>query len=322
MELIKNCQLAYASNTMVAVDQSALEYTVSRLLDVTLDLPKWDEDFCYQGDPERTLSWIFLFNAINFCYWNKQDNPWTVKVNAKVWGAKDPAFGVMAVLARAIENGLPLDDPDYLEQMDFDDLRMHFYPAGKSGPLPLLELRLQGLKQMGKAFRKFNGAIGLLTTAEFSAPKLVTLLAQNCSSFQDIHLRDDIPLPFLKRAWLCAAMCFERFIDDPSRRIVDPQTIPAFADYRLPQALRGLGVIKYAPALRERIDNKKIIDKGSREELEIRISTLVAIEQICNLLQEQGKDVSHLHLDSFLWKFAVERNDSIPPHHRTITYDY
>jgi hypothetical protein len=287
-----------------------------------IPLPTWTDDHCYRGDPERTLSWIFLFNAINFCYWNESGNRWKVKAGSKIWGEKDEAIGVMATLSRAMENGVPFEEPEFLAEMDFDDFRMHFYPAPKSGELPLLELRMQGLKQMGQAFHRYGGAIGMLTTAEFSAAKLVKLLAYSCSSFRDEHSFHGHELLFYKRAWLCAAMCYERFIDDHTRRIVDPETIPAFADYRLPQALRGLGILKYTPKLAEKIDKLEIIEKGSIPELEIRLGTIVAIEEICQNLKQKGKDISHLHLDSFLWRFAVEEQANLPPHHRTITYDY
>ena len=128
----------------------------------------------------------------------------------------------------------------------------------------------------------------------------------------------DIPLPFHKRAWLCSAMIYERFIDDYSRRLLDWEHIPVFADYRLPQALRALGILEYSQELAQKVDQQQELAENSEQEIEIRACTVLAAQMIYTELSH----ISPLHLDAYLWTYAVQQDKNIAPHHRTRTIRY
>ena len=99
---------------------------------------------------------------------------------------------------------------------------------------------------MGKAFHTYGGAIGMLSTADFDSINLVNLIMEACPSWRDVVTYNGVELAFGKRAWMTAAMCYGRFQDDPTRRIRNPECIPVFADYRLPQFKRTK-ILSYAP---------------------------------------------------------------------------
>jgi len=322
MFLVENCKKSYREFISVAIDNQSIERLSKRLSELEFGTPNWQEDHCYKGDPERSLSWIFLFNAVNYCYWPQNGPRWIAQAGGRTYGDDDEAKGVMAVLARALENGVPLDDPKWLSQMDLDDFRPFFYPAAASGDLPLLELRVHSLKEMGKAFHTYGGAIGMLTTAEFNAQKLTLLLMDACPSWRDVVEYHGVELAFCKRAWLTAAMCHGRFQDDPTRRIVNPEVIPAFADYRLPQFLREAGVLRYSQTLSDHIDSHKELKYGSNDEIEIRAATIIAMEKIKENLKVLDKEVSSIELDHVIWSAAVNAQDKLKPHHRTRTVGY
>lgn len=316
MKLIENCKIVYPFFKDVLINTDAVSSCIESLQEHVIPLPTWKEEFCYHGDAERTMDWILLFNAINYSYWNTP--PWYTTVQGKEWGKDDEAFGVMAVIAQALHNGIPLQDYTYLSSLDISDIKAIFAGSEKAGELPLLEQRLQGWIELGMAFQRFGNAAGIIRMAEQSAPKLAAFLVSSCPSWKDVQMYRDTPLPFHKRAWLCTAMIYERFIDDYNRRLIDWEHIPVFADYRLPQALRAMNILEYSPELTHKVDRHEEIPEDSSQEIEIRACTILAAQMILAELPH----LSPLHLDAYLWTYAVQQDNNIAPHHRTRTIRY
>jgi hypothetical protein len=100
-----------------------------------------------------------------------------------------------------------------------------------------------------------------------------------------------------------------------------------FADYRVPQILRNMGVLVYNDELKEKIDKKIEINFGSREEIEIRAATIIAVELIQQkmnliLLKMNLKTLFVVELDWLLWQLGERKKKIIEPHHRTLTIYY
>ena len=96
-----------------------------------------------------------------------------------------------------------------------------------------------------------------------------------------------------------------------------------FADYRVPQILRVKGVLRYSPALAERIDRREVLGFGSEEEVEIRAATIQAVERVREALVRLGAtEVKSVYLDWLLWQEGEAAKDRIAPHHRTLTVFY
>ena len=53
----------------------------------------------------------------------------------------------MAALAAALEHGTPLDQPQWLKQIDESDLKTILYPAEGFHPLPMLSERVAALQE-------------------------------------------------------------------------------------------------------------------------------------------------------------------------------
>ncbi len=53
-----------------------------------------------------------------------------------------------------------------------------------------------------------------------------------------------------------------------------------FADYRVPQILRHLGIFEYKASLCDKIDNEEELPYSSEEEVEIRAATVIAVEML------------------------------------------
>lgn len=76
-----------------------------------------------------------------------------------------------------------------------------------------------------------------------------------------------------------------------------------FADYRVPQILREMGILEYSEKLAKIVDGKEEIPHGGELEVEIRAATVVAVEMIKKHFKEvKGRDVLSIEVDWFLWE--------------------
>lgn len=98
--------------------------------------------------------------------------------------------------------------------------------------------------------------------------------------------------------------------------------ITACADYKLPQILRKLEILEYAPILVEKIDNEIEIKKGSPEETEIRANAIWAVEFIKEEVKKRNPQIMSFQINDDLWLATQEKFDGDKPCHRTRTTAY
>jgi hypothetical protein len=193
-----------------------------------------------------------------------------------------------------------------------------------TGILQLVEERLRNLKELGRVLLDgYNGqASELVTAAGGSAVKLVEILASALSSFHDQATYHGQDVFFYKRAQLYAADLHGALGGKGLGRFRDIRELTAFADYKLPQVLRHVGVLEYLPGLAEKVNRVIPIDPGSEEEVEIRASTIWAVELIRQEMKRLGKDVQASDIDWLLWNLGQEDRFREKPYHRTKTIFY
>ena len=100
------------------------------------------------------------------------------------------------------------------------------------------------------------------------------------------------------------------------------ERLTAFADYKLPQVLRELGIISYHPELAARIDALEYLQAGSEEEVEIRAMTVWAVEELRRGFQEHGRKVTSPRIDNWLWQLGQMDAFRKRPYHRCRTIFY
>ena len=282
-------------------------------------LPDWRREFIYPWDDDRAAEFFLLFNCINFAFWAKRG---MVKWYIDYKGVRhDGAYGLMGALTRALEEGVPLLEGHYLAEMTGERLGGILRGGGE---LILFRERVEILREVGKGLvERHGGRFGnFLAKARGSAVALAELLVREFSSFNDTCAADGREILFYKRAQLAAAMIYQRFQGKGPGAFADVDRLTVFADYKLPQALRRLGILRYHPGLAERIDARALIPPCSREEMEIRASTI----QACDLLQREyarrGQRMDSVTLDAFLWLLAHKKVEGEKPYHLTETIYY
>jgi len=99
----------------------------------------------------------------------------------------------------------------------------------------------------------------------------------------------------------------------------DMGRLTMFADYRVPQLLLPLGVLRYSEGLEARVRAGEELPAGGEEEVEIRCASVQAVERLRAVM---GGGLLSVELDWLLWQRGEEQKDALPPHHRTRSVCY
>ena len=285
---------------------------------------EWRFPFHIEEDSQRTLDFFFLANSINYLFFDPENGEkFQTEYRGETYSGSDAMF---ASLKRAMEEGVPILDADYLSRIGEKEMK-HIFRGNFE--LPLLKERTQSFREVGKVLKdKYQGHfLNLAREADFQAfdqgKGMVERIVKDFPSF-----RDESPYPqtgenliFNKRAQLQVGMLHSRLEKTGIFACKDVKALTVFADYQLPKGLKAMGILKYSPELEKKIAEGELIPKDSLEEQEIRAFTIVAsklLEEEIN--RREGFSVDARGIDFLLWHTA--RKDNHTPHHRTVTTAY
>jgi hypothetical protein len=293
----------------VQLDYQALDKLAQKVKDrIDATLPDRDEEFFSSGDYQKDVQVVFLENVVNFCFWaEKGHEKWKVEYNGT---EDDGASALRLVFERAISEGVPILDAEYLSRLTTDQVREIFRPSN-GVEIPLLEKRHENLVEAGRVLlEKYDGYYSnLLKDSNYDAILITKTTIENFKSFDDSYEG----VNFYKRAQLNA---FDIAQIPSDNKITNTESLTAMADYKLPQLLRFMGVLKYSDELAHKIDNWELIESGSREEIEIRSATIWATE-----LVSQKLGISAGLADRAIWWLSRELEIN-QLYHRTYSIYY
>jgi hypothetical protein len=307
---------------LVRLDLAAIELMAARWA-----AHPWPRDTTFANlhffdGTERTVNWILLLDALNFCFWSLPGQPrWQVEWQGRTL---DGYNALAASLRHAMEEGRPLADAAYLAALEAADLEAILRPASGAAPIPLFDARLAHAHEVGHVLLerydgRFTNAVGV---AGRNAVVLARLLARDFPSFADIATWNRQATPFFKRAQICVADLVAAFDGQGWGDLVAVDELTAFADYKLPQLLRAAGVLVYAPELAAQVDAFALIPAGSAPEVEIRAATIWAVELLRRALAAQGVVRRASEIDYRLWAESQTATPDLRPYHRTLTIYY
>jgi hypothetical protein len=280
--------------------------------------PQWDTRYHFYDGTERTVNWLLLLDALNFCFWAEPGQPrWSIDYQGRTLnGYRAEA----AALKRATEEDIPLWDAEYLSTISSETVA-HIFRGTET--IPLFEQRVEHARETGRVLlQHFDGQFThAIEQAGKSAVALVLLLATHFPSFHDVTTYRRQEVRFFKRAQICVADIYSAFGGKQWGAFPDISKLTAFADYKLPQVLRHYNVLEYCPSLAKRIDNQELLAAGSEEEVEIRAATIWACELLQRALEQRGYTTTAVAIDQKLWLLGQNTPDMFP-YHRTRTIYY
>ena len=278
----------------VSINYDAITEYCQGLRKVDLGRQVYDESIHFRGDEEDTVSYILILDAVNFgsgffpCL------------------KKKAGFSGYSTVASSLTDFFRENGPitvDQLRQCNAEFANRIFnqslnLPAMRS----LMEAFAQSWRELGSLIRmQYSGEFsGLVRETEGNAGKLVKYL-MNMPGYQDVHAYRGKRIPLLKRAQITVADLSLAFCGQGPGYFEDIDELTIFADNLVPHVLRMDGILSYSSALLNRIEEERLIECGSPQEIEIRACALYAADLIVQFMQKSGVQVNAMQLDHYLW---------------------
>ncbi len=294
----------------VTLDEAALRLGAQRLAEQASRCV-WDGLHLRDGTA-RTVQYLFVLDCLNFCFW--PEPRWRYR-------GHDGYVALAMALHDAVMRGDRVLDAASLAQMDKAHLQEILDGEHE---IPLLDERVKILREAGTILQAhYDGhATRLVERAERSIVRLVELLAHDFSSFRDEASYRGRTVYFYKRAQIFCADLHGAFSGQRWGEFFDIDELTAFADYKVPQVLRHLGILRYSPELAASIDRREELLAGSPEEIEIRAHTIWAVELLKRELEKLGRSLRSFEIDWLLWNLGQREEFRQKPYHQTRTIFY
>jgi Queuosine salvage protein len=319
LEVLETAKYIADESRLVWIDKKALTRFARKFLEDEIKVPPWDPLYHFCDGTEKTVSYLLVLDSLNFCFWPPQGKAkWEIEYESERLSGY---YAMAASLKKAFDSGIPVTSSAYLANLSSGQLKNIL---GGQGELQLMESRVQTLNELGQVLvQEYDGnACKLVEAAGNSAAKLARLLARKLSSFKDIATYRGHEVFFFKRAQIFAADLHGAFNGKKWGGFGDMDRLTAFADYKLPQVLRHLGIIVYEESLAKKVDQKTLLEPGSPEEVEIRANTIWTVELIRQELECTGKALRAFEIDWILWNLGQDDAFREKPYHRTMTIFY
>lgn len=268
---------------------------------------------------------LLYFEVIDYSFWpdpaqQKPQAPITTPEFApQKWTIQTPTGpldGSVALLYLLITNFQQNPSLDFATFSNADFYNF-FHSISTLGEIPLLAERSATLRETShildaKLNNNFYSSIKNFTSDE----QLFHFLITTFPSLRDQRTYTSHTIHFYKLAQLLTSdLLFVRsYLEHIS---VDTQNLPGCADYKIPQTLRTLNLISYDQELSAFVDTQQLLPENSPYEVEIRATTVAAI----NFLHQKLPQFSPIQINDYL--FLAPRNlPKKQPYHLTRTTNY
>ncbi|KAI8381335.1 uncharacterized protein BYT42DRAFT_566163 [Radiomyces spectabilis] len=293
----------------------------------------WNEHVLHPKIANKdTVDWIFLIDLLNFSFWSDLDvadqstphpDRYAVQYNDRRYTGY---WSLCAAINRALDKGIPVTQPAWYRDASDEDLKAVFESDTKE-TIPLPQERIRLMREAGHVLcERFSGSfVNCIEQAQGSAQTLLAIILDHFPSFRDIHEFHGRKVYILKRAQILIADLWACFDGQSYGYFNDIDTITIFADYRVPQALYHLGVLRYSSDLLAKLEKYERLPSGSPDEVEIRGNSIWSVELIRRRIKElhPHTHINAILLDFYIWDHAKEiQDDMIVPTHRTRSHFY
>lgn len=256
-------------------------------------------------DVEEIIEFLFIYHAIgDYCFWG--DPKWEIQTE---FGSMDGSYAIIYLILNRFKQNNNFE-------MNFDE----FQDLLKGNVvIPLLKDRYHNLVEMNKFKRKNKNKsfYELIKNLNIDCD-LFEFIIRNLKYFKDISNYKGEEILFYKRAQLLTSDILH--VREKKEQIkVDYSHLIGCADYKIPQVMRCYRMLEFKDDLAKRIDEKRELEEGSIEEIEIRANTLKIINYIYEKL---NKKYCRMDINDFIWLLGQNRSQMTKKYHRTLTNHY
>ena len=248
---------------------------------------------------DKVINFMLLFDSINYCFWGQPK--WTIET---IEGKKDGSDALLYTLLNYVKKS---------DRVDFSNVSFKEFSNILKGnvDIPFLKERYNTIVSICNVVNeKMNGNFYNYIKEINKDTELFKIIINNFSNFCDERDYNNEKIYFYKLAQLLTSdiLHIKELIDGTK---VDYSHLVGCADYKIPQTLRALGILEYNEELSEIVDNKKIIDKNSKYEVEIRANMIAVISYINSNL----KNVCQIDINDYIFSTSKNVKNIVKPYH-------
>lgn len=248
---------------------------------------------------DKVINFMLLFDSINYCFWGQPK--WTIET---IEGKKDGSDALLYTLLNYVKKS---------DRVDFSNVSFKEFSNILKGnvDIPFLKERYNTIVSICNVVNeKMNGNFYNYIKEINKDTELFKIIINNFSNFCDERDYNNEKIYFYKLAQLLTSdiLHIKELINGTK---VDYSHLVGCADYKIPQTLRALGILEYNEELSEIVDNKKIIDKNSKYEVEIRANMIAVISYINSNL----KNVCQIDINDYIFSTSKNVKNIVKPYH-------
>ena len=305
-KIIESNKYVIENAKFIQINKKEIEKFANQIKDVNIQ--NWLYNSPYKlldENIENIITFLLYFEAIDFSFWGTPK--WQIETSN---GKEDGSMALMYAMLSYIR-----------ENKSFDNLTKEKFKEYLKGnvDIPLFEERFKIIKSVNKVVNErfggdFYNDIYNLTNDE----ELFKFIIDNFEDFKDVRTYQGKIIYFYKLAQLLTSDILH--IREKNENIkVDYSHLVGCSDYKIPQGLRALNLVKYNKELADIVDNKVEIKENSEYEVEIRATVIYVIDEIKRLLNNK---VNAIELNDYIW--LMSKNKELPkrPYHLTRTTNY
>ena len=274
-------------------------------------------------NPEDFIRATLFMNTLNFAFTDFQTSiKYEVKRGSEILSDSEAMY---FQVNEAVDSGNNLVDGKVMATLTLEQLENIF--AGNI-EMPMLKERVEILNDVGQKlvdnyegdWLNFinNGPKKLYAKGE----GLIERLVNEFPRFDDSSEYRGNKVKFYKLAQLAFWGIHGELSGSNYFKIEDMHSMTAFADYIVPVALNVMKIMTYTPQLDDKIRDGEMIERDSKEEIEIRSASIYATAILTEKVNErrpENKSIIIPQLDYRLWK---NYHATHHPHHLTYTTMY
>lgn len=251
-KIIKSCKYVANNSKSVKINETNLDKFIGKIKKVEtehwlafspynlLDLPT-----------ETIINFLLVYEAIDFSFWG---NPkWTINTEN---GKEDGSIALLYALLKYVKGK---------NTTDFSNITKEEFKEILKGniEIPLFEERYNIIRNVSNIVNeKMNGNFYTFIKGVNIDTELFEIIVKYFPDFKDERIYNDKKVYFYKLAQLLTSDILH--IRERKEKIkVDYSHLVGCADYKIPQVMRGLGILEYSDKLSNIIDNKKEIKVNS-----------------------------------------------------------
>ena len=307
-KIIKSCKYVANNSKSVKINETNLDKFIGKIKKVEtehwlafspynlLDLPT-----------ETIINFLLVYEAIDFSFWG---NPkWTIDTDN---GKEDGSIALLYAILKYVKERNTTDFSNITKD-EFEEL------LKGNIEIPLFEERYNIIRNVSDIVNeKMNGNFYTFIKGVNIDTELFEIIVKYFPDFKDERIYNDKKVYFYKLAQLLTSDILH--IRERKEKIkVDYSHLVGCADYKIPQVMRGLGILEYNDKLSNIIDNKKEIEVNSEYEIEIRANMLVAIDLIKEKLENK---VCAIDINDYIWSQGRNKTMELKPYHLTRNTNY